>query len=63
MLVLSRRIGQTIIIDGDIRITVLGVNGNQVRLGCDAPDDVIIDREEIHQRKLAEEKDDEVRKC
>ena len=50
MLVLSRRIGEVIVIDGDIKVKVLGVQGNQVSLGFDAPDDVSINREEIEKR-------------
>jgi carbon storage regulator len=47
MLVLSRKLSQTIVIDGGIRITVVGVRGNQVRLGIEAPDRVGIYREEL----------------
>ncbi len=47
MLVLSRKIGQTIRIGDDVRVRVLGVSGNQVSLGLEAPDDVRILREEI----------------
>lgn len=54
MLMLSRNIGKAVIIGGNIRITVAQVNGCQVRLGIDAPRGVIIDREEIHQRRVAE---------
>lgn len=54
MLMLSRNIGKTIIIGGNIRVTVAQVNGCQVRLGIEAPRGVIIDREEIHQRRVAE---------
>lgn len=50
MLILTRRIGETVLINDDIYITVLGVKGNQVRLGFDAPQDVIIHRQEIHQK-------------
>jgi carbon storage regulator len=50
MLVLTRRIGETVMINDDIYITIRGVKGNQVRLGFDAPKDVIIHRQEIHQR-------------
>lgn len=49
-LVLSRNVGETIIIDDDIKVTVLGVRGNQVRLSVEAPDDVGIWREEIYER-------------
>jgi carbon storage regulator len=47
MLVLSRKLNETIVIDGDIRITVVGIRGNQVRLGIDAPNSVRIFREEL----------------
>jgi len=47
MLVLSRKLNETIIIDGNIRITVVGLRGNQVRLGIVAPDSVGIFREEL----------------
>ncbi|MEC4024573.1 carbon storage regulator [Pseudomonas fulva] len=54
MLMLSRNIGKAVIIGGNIRVTVAQINGCQVRLGIDAPRGVIIDREEIHQRRIAE---------
>lgn len=54
MLMLSRNIGQSIIIGGNIRVAVAHVNGSQVRLGIDAPQGVVVDREEIHQRRVAE---------
>jgi carbon storage regulator len=50
MLILSRRIGEIIRIGPDIVVTVLGVNGNQVRLGIDAPKDVAVHREEVFER-------------
>lgn len=52
MLILSRNEGQTIYIGDNIKVTVLGINGKQVRLGVDAPDEVAVDREEIYIRKL-----------
>lgn len=56
MLILTRRIGETIFINDDIKITVLGVKGNQSRIGVDAPKDVTIHREEIYLRIQEENK-------
>lgn len=50
MLILTRRPGETIRINDDISVTVLGVQGQQVRIGVDAPEQVIVHREEIYQR-------------
>jgi carbon storage regulator len=50
MLVLSRKRNETIVIDGDIRITVVDIRGNQVRLGIEAPDSVRIVRQELCER-------------
>lgn len=60
MLILTRRIGETLIIGDDVNITVLGVKGNQVRLGINAPKDVSVHREEIYLRIQQEKQGDDV---
>jgi carbon storage regulator len=50
MLILTRRVGESVVIGDDVDVTVLGVKGNQVRLGVKAPRDVSVHREEIYQR-------------
>ena len=50
MLILTRRVGETLMIGDEVTITVLGVKGNQVRIGVNAPKDVAVPREEIYQR-------------
>jgi carbon storage regulator len=55
MLILTRRAGETIMVGGDITITVLGVKGNHVRIGINAPKDVAVHREEIYERIQSEQ--------
>ena len=54
MLILTRRVGETLVIGDEVLVTVLGVRGNQVRIGVNAPKDVSVHREEIYQRIQSE---------
>jgi carbon storage regulator len=55
MLILTRRVGETLMIGNDVSVTVLGVKGNQVRIGVDAPKEIAVHREEIFHRIQSEE--------
>ncbi len=55
MLILTRRVGETLMVGDEVSVTVLGVKGNQVRLGVNAPKDVAVHREEIYERIKSEQ--------
>ena len=57
MLILTRRVGETLMIGDEVTVTVLGVKGNQVRIGVNAPRDVAVHREEIYERIKREQSD------
>jgi carbon storage regulator len=61
MLILTRRAGETVMIGNDVTITVLGVKGNQVRIGINAPKDVPVHREEIYERIQSEKAEGEAK--
>jgi carbon storage regulator len=60
MLILTRRVGERLMIGDDISVVVLGVKGNQVRIGVDAPSSVAMHREEIYARIQAERENTDV---
>lgn len=51
MLVLTRRAGEEIVIDGNIHLTIVSIRGDRVRVGIAAPPSVLVDRQEVHQRR------------
>lgn len=57
MLILTRKVGETLMIGDEVTVTVLGVKGNQVRIGVNAPRDVAVHREEIYDRIKKEQSD------
>ena len=54
MLILARNIGEALIIGDDVKVTILGVKGNQIKIGVDAPKNVTVHREEVYERVLEE---------
>lgn len=62
MLILTRRVGETVMIGNEVTVTVLGIKGGQVRLGINAPKEIAVHREEIYERILRESGGDKPKK-
>jgi carbon storage regulator len=58
MLILTRRVGESLMISDDMKVTVLGIKGNQIRIGVSAPQEVAVHREDIYNRILREREQD-----
>lgn len=56
MLILTRRVGESLVIGDDVKVTVLGIRGNQVRIGVAAPATVVVHRQEVHERIQQEQR-------
>jgi len=57
MLILTRRVGETIMVGDEVQVTVLGIKGNQIRIGINAPEAIAVHREEIYNRIQAEQEE------
>lgn len=60
MLILTRRVGETLMIGNQVTVTVLGIKGNQVRIGVNAPKDITVHRQEIYERIRSDTPQEEV---